>query len=90
MSNKLDLTEREQKIYDMLRAAPKNLVGDGMDVPVTTLYSATGHPKWKSPRGQQQFLGAYFSRLNVKLAPKGFEIKPGVARGTYRLRKIAK
>jgi hypothetical protein len=78
MSNK-GLTERETKILRKLLETPEQ------DVRIGELYAITGHPKWKPPRAQQQFLGAYFSRINVKIAGMGAKIETGEGRGTYRI-----
>lgn len=55
------------------------------EVPIERLYRKL-HNTPRSPRHQQQLVGAVLSRLNSVLMPLGYVVKPGETRRTYRLR----
>lgn len=60
----------------------------GRDVPIRNLYARI-YIDNPPHRQQQQRVGAILSRLNVKLKPHGFVVRPGEKRRTYRLYTIA-
>lgn len=74
--DELKLSDREKKIYEMLSYNADTMIVD--------IYGAL-KPNYPAPtlREQQQFLGVHITRLNKKLT--GGSVRPGIARGSYRL-----
>ena len=63
------------------------------DVPIADLHAAlVGEAAAENVtfRQQQQAVGKYISRINAKIAERRELVAPGVARRTYRLRKMRK
>lgn len=79
------LSDTEEKLCNKLH--------NNLDVKISVLFRAL-RGRWPLPtetrRIQQQHLGKTISRANVKLRLQGFQIIPGMARGTYRLVKLQK
>lgn len=77
MANDLVLPKREQDLYDLL-------AGKG-DVAIDDLFRDMGGPEYDESRNRQQWLGPYVTKLNRRLKKLKIKVRPGVARGTYRL-----
>lgn len=60
----------------------------GRDVPIRNLYARLENDN-PPHRYQQQRVGAILSKLNAKLAPHGYVVRPGEKRRTYRLYPVA-
>jgi hypothetical protein len=79
-----DLGDRERAMYKLLRG--------GWDVPIAMLYQEAmfdGDLEVLPNKAQQQAVSPFIVRLNNRLRPLGFDIRPGVARRTYRLRALS-
>lgn len=70
------LTPREQDLYALLRG--------GADVKIDDLFSAADGPP-ELPYNRQMWLGPYITKLNRRIKNHKLKVRPGVARGTYRL-----
>ena len=77
MTQPLELPRREQDLYDLL-------AGKG-DVPIPVLYAGMGGPDGADQLRQQQWLGAYVTKLNRRVKNLKMRVRPGEARGTYAL-----
>jgi len=74
------MTPMQRKLFSHLRS--------GRDVTISKLHHALYGTSTVTPTRQQQQLGPHIGRLNARLEPQGFRVRPGVARGSYRLYPI--
>ncbi len=87
------LSDVEANLYFKLRGRTIDREGrsEAGDVPIRVLYKTVAK-RWPPPdmssRVQQQTIGPYLARLNVKLAPQKLKVVPGIARASYRLVQI--
>lgn len=80
------LSPAQQRLLEALTKDSADLFADGRDVPIKSLYhAARGMQNPARTRAMQQYLGPFIMRLNEKLVYQGKVVKPGEARGTYRL-----
>ena len=87
------LTNRKKaKLQDLVMSFPTyqrvllHMLRHQRDVTIVKLHHKLyGLDRGVDHRRMQQDLGRNFSRMNPKLAPLGYVIKPGVTRKTYRL-----
>jgi len=71
-------------IKDHLRANAHRGGNASIDYVYNKFWKDEPHP----PQRRQQRLGAVISRINVKLRPLGFVIKPGTEKRTYLFRRL--
>lgn len=90
MANRRHKSER-QKLYTLLgeligqeKALLSKLIS-GRDATIRSLYMCLGLPPKPERRSEQMAVGSVVWRVNCKLKPLGYKIKPGIARATYRL-----
>ena len=79
-------TKWSRKNLSTYQAAVFTLLRMPNDVPIERLWRRISNDKNMPHRGQQMRIGAIISRINGKLEPLGYIIKPGAYRKTYRLR----
>ena len=82
-----ELTTFQRAVFWKLLGRP----GQRRDVPIDRLYNMIATDgKTRSPKQQQQYVGALISRINKRLAAGswGIIIRPGQARRTYRIYTI--
>ncbi len=80
-----ELSDQQGRVFEALSATPNE------DVPMAALYQcAKGRTDLPLPtnREQQQYLGPFIVRINLKL--NGQRIEPGKTKRTYRLNTNAK
>jgi hypothetical protein len=75
------------KNLSVYQAAVFRLLRYPTDVPIERMWKRISNDKDMPFRGKQMRIGAIISRINGKLAPLGWIIKPGAFRRTYRLRR---
>lgn len=73
-----DLTPRLKELYDIFEL--------DSDLSVTTIFERfTAGAMDCDHRHAQQYLGAYFTKLNRRLRSRRQRVQPGRLKGTYRL-----
>jgi hypothetical protein len=68
-----------------------DLLSGGAEYRITSLYCIVtfkNNTSTIAPRRQQQVVGRVISRINKRIEGDGLRIKPGEARGTYRLYRL--